>query len=234
MREPHIIAEYVESLAEKLSFDPFLSRRVRREVEDHLLEAVEGSAAGNEHAVAAQAIAHFGDPQALAAEFATTRLADKTQKASAIAIVFVGATFVAMKGRLAWYEIAQWQLGDELRAVATTVGTIDICAFWLAVSLSVSGWVYLIGKSVPASNAALCRQLRNVLYLNSMSATALTVSVTCDVVLTALRLLGRELSAQSLIPLLSIVAEIALTGLLIFYIGGLVVRMSRTASLADS
>src|SRR5690242_15356394 len=103
MREPFIIAEYVESLAGKLSFDPFLSRRVRQEVEDHLLEAVEGSAAGDEHAAAALAIASFGDPQTLAAEFAISRLVDKTQKVAVSAIVLVGATLVAMKARLAWY-----------------------------------------------------------------------------------------------------------------------------------
>jgi hypothetical protein len=231
MREAHIIDGYVESLAGRLSFDQSLARRVRREVEDHLWEAVGRSSAGDGPAAAAQAIAHFGDPQALAAEFATTRLAAMTLKVSAGAILLVGATLVAMKARLAWYGLGQWPLGDELRDLATAVGLVDVYAFWLAAALALGGWVYLIGKPVPASNAALCRQLRHVVSVNCLSASALTISVICDGGLTALRLVGRELSVQCLIPLASMVAEIALIGLLIFWIGGLIVRMTRTTSL---
>lgn len=234
MGEPHIIAEYVESLAARLSFDPSLSQRVRREVEDHLYEAVARGAAGKERVAAEKAIAQFGNPQVLAAEFAIARLVERTQKASAGAILLVGVTLLAMKARLAWYGITQWQLGDDLRALATTIGVVDAYAFWLAGALTVSGWVYLIGKPIPASNGALCRQLRHVVCLNSVSATALSISVTCDAILTVLRLLGRDLTVQSLIPLFSMMAEFALTSMLILSIYALIVRMTHTSRVVDA
>jgi hypothetical protein len=229
-----MITEYAELLAEKLSFDPSLSRRVRREVEDHLWEAMASSAAGSARATAEQAIARFGDPQALAAEFATTRLAQETQRATAAAILLVGATLVAMKARVAWYGFAQWQLDTELRALGTSIGIVDGYAFWLAVVLTVSSWVYLIAKRVPDSHAALCRQLRHVVCLNSVCATALSVSVTCDAALTALRLLGKELSVASLVPLSSMLAEMVLAGILLFKICKLIVRATRTSGLVEA
>jgi hypothetical protein len=234
VRDPQVIPEYVEALADKLSFDPSLSQRVRREIEDHLWEAVAQSATGNACAAASQAIAQLGDAHALAAEFAAVRLAGETQKVSATAILLVGAALLVMKARVAWYGIAQWQLDDQARALAATVGVVDACSFWLAAALTVSGWLYVIGKPAAASSAALCRQLRHVICLNSAAVTALAISVTCDAALTALRLLGRGLSVQSLIPLSSMAAESVLVGLLIFKIGGLMARMSRTTRLLDA
>jgi hypothetical protein len=234
MGEPRIIADYVDSIGAKLSFDPSLSRRVRREIEDHLWEAVARSASGDERAAAAQAVANFGDPQVLAAELAINRLARNTHAVGAAAILFVGGALIAMKARMAWYETARWQLEDARRALATVIGTVDRCAFWLAAALAVSGWLYLVAKPVAASHAALCRQARRTARLSSASALALAVSVTCDALLTMLRLYGRPLSMQSLVPLGSMLAEMALAGGLAFAIVGLMVRMSRTADLVDA
>jgi hypothetical protein len=230
MRDPEIIAAYAASIAGRLDFDPSLSRRVRQEVEDHLWESM-STRASNGLETAQEATARFGDPQALAAEFATMWLAEQTRKLSAAAVLLVLALLLIMKARLAWYGIAQWTLNAELRTVGLTVGLVDIYAFWLAVTCVVAGWAYLFGYRIAASCAAQCRRFCHVVCLTSVSVLALMVSVTCDVVLTALRLVGRDFSAQALIPLASVAAESALIGVLVLKICSLATRMPRTTAL---
>ena len=40
MQPSVLVTKYLDQLTRELSFDPELSRRVRREVEDHLLDAI--------------------------------------------------------------------------------------------------------------------------------------------------------------------------------------------------
>ena len=138
-----------------------------------------------------------------------------------------------MKARVAWYAVTQWELSDEVRAVGKLVGSIDAYAFWFSVIVGIAGWAYLVGRraSPTALYAAHCRHLRRVLYLSIVSAAALAVSVISDGVLTALRLLGRESSAEFLIPISSMAIEIVCAGILIFSVRSIAVRMAQTTAL---
>jgi hypothetical protein len=79
--------------------------------------------------------------------------------------------------------------------------------------------------------AAHCSRLRHLLFLSAVSAAALSVSVISDGMLTALRLVGREFSADFLIPISSMVVEIVCAGSLIFGVRSIVVRMAHTTAL---
>src|SRR5207247_795698 len=93
------------------------------------------------------------------------------------------------------------------------VGSIDRYAFWLSVVIGIAGWAYISGLRVPAAFYTVFRkQLRRSFLLCTAAAGALVVSVISDGVLTALRLPGTELSAEFLIPIFSMVIEIACAG----------------------
>jgi hypothetical protein len=65
----------------------------------------------------------------------------------------------------------------------------------------------------------------------STAAAALVVSVISDGVLTALQLPGRELSAEFLVPIVSIAIEIGCVGILVFHLRGIALRGASTATL---
>jgi hypothetical protein len=94
-----VISQYLESLTDALSFDPSLSRCVRQEVEDHLREAVAADPSGDGLEAQRRAIANFGDPHVIAAQFAVVSLSRRTRSAGTGVIVAIGAVFVAMKSR---------------------------------------------------------------------------------------------------------------------------------------
>jgi hypothetical protein len=236
MQESGMIAAYAELLAGKLDFNPSLSRRVRQEVQDHLWEAAAAGPSGNGREAVQRAIANFGDPHNIAAQFATAWLARQTWKVGVTVILVIGSIFVAMKARLTWYAAAQWGLSDDVRAVAKSVGLIDACAFWVSVIVGIAGCTYLVVRRAPpaALCAAHCSRLRHLLFLSAVSAAALSVSVIGDGVLTALRLVGREFSAEFLIPISSMVIEIVCAGILIFSVRSIVVRMAHTTALLET
>ena len=232
MQESGMIAAYAESLAGKLYFNPSLSRRVRQEVQDHLWEAA-AAAAGNEREAVQRAIVNFGAADVIAAHFATAWLARQSWKVGVTVILVISGVFVAMKARVNWYAAAQWGLNDDVRAVAKLVGLIDACAFCLSVIVGIVGSTYLIVHRVPpaALCAAHCNRLRHLLFLSALSAAALVVSVIGDGVLTSLRLVGREFSADFLIPISSMAIEIVCAGILIFSVRSIAVRKVHTIAL---
>jgi hypothetical protein len=177
--------------------------------------------------------ADFGDPHTIAAQFATAWLARQTWKIGLTVILVISSVFVAMKARVTWYAPAQWGLSDDVRGVAKTVGLIDACAFWLSVIVGIVGCTYLVVRRAPptALCAAHCSRLRHLLFLSAVSSAALIVSVIGDGVLTALRLVGREFSADFLIPISSMVIEIVCAGILVFSVRSIVVRMTHTTAL---
>jgi hypothetical protein len=233
MQESGLIAAYAELLAGKLDFNPSLSRRVRQEVQDHLWEAAAAGPTGNECEAVQRAIANFGDPHVIATQFATAWLARQAWKVGVTVILVIGAVLVAMKARVTWYAVVQWGLSDDVRAVAKSVGLIDACAFWLSVVVGIVACTYPFVRRVPS--ASLCAahfiRLRHLLFLSAVSAAALSVSVIGDGVLTALRLVGREFSADFLIPISSMAIEIVCAGILIFSVRSIVVRMAHATAL---
>ena len=227
-----MIPDYLERLACELDFDRSLSRRVRQEVEDHLWEAVAANSTGNMLAAQQRAIASFGDARVIAAQFAVVSLAKYSKRAGVAAVLVIAAVFMAMKARVAWYVAMQWAISDDMKAIGGLVVQIDRYSFWLSVIVGLGGWAYIRSRGIPAAfHPAYRRQLRRFFLLCTTAATALVVSVISDGVLTALQLRGAELSAESLVPIISMAIEIACVGILVFHIRGIALRAASTAAL---
>jgi hypothetical protein len=227
-----MIPDYLERLARELDFDRSLSRRVRQEVEDHLWEAVAADATGNMLAAQQRAIASFGDARAIAAQFAVVSLANYSKRAGVAVVLVVASVFMAMKARIAWYAAMQWAISDDMKAVGGLVVQIDRYSFWLALVVGLGGCAYIRSRRIPAAfHPAYRRQLRRFFLLCTTTAAALVVSVISDGVLTALQLPGRELSAEFLVPIVSMAIEIACVGILVFHIRGIALRAASTAAL---
>jgi HAAS len=143
-----VISDYVDSLAGALSFNQSLSRRVRQEVEDHLRESVAADPAGSGAEAERRAIARFGDPRLLAAQFALVSLVKQARSLAAAIILIVAVVFIAMKARVAWYALTQWSMADDARALSAIVLSIDRYAFWLSVLFAIAGFVYFASRPV--------------------------------------------------------------------------------------
>jgi hypothetical protein len=230
-----MIQDYLDGLSRELDFDRSLARCVRQEVEDHLWEAVAADSTGNLLEAQRRAVANFGDARVIAAQFATVSLAKQSRKAGVAAVLVIAGIFIAMKARVAWYAATQWAIGDDLKAVGGLVGVIDRYAFCLAAIVGVSGWLYIRSREIPAAlHPPYRRQLHRFFLLCRTAAAALAVSVVSDAVLTALKLRGTELSAESVVPLFSMAIEIACVGLLVFQIHGVTLRAASMAALTKT
>jgi hypothetical protein len=227
-----MIQDYLERLERELDFDRSLSRRVRQEAEDHLWEAAAADSTGNMLQAQRRAVANFGDARDIAAQFAMISLARHSRRAGVAAVLVIASVFIAMKARLAWYAAVQWAISDDMRAVSGLVVLIDRYAFWASVIIGVGGWVYIRSRQIPvAFHPVYRRQLRRFFLLCGAAATALVVSVASDAVLTALQLRGAELSATSLVPILSMAIEVVCVAILILHIRGVALRAACTAAL---
>jgi hypothetical protein len=214
-----VISDYLESLAVALRFDRSLSRCVRQEVEDHLWEAVAADPIADRIEAERRAVANFGDPYLIAAQFAVVSLSRRTRRVGSAVVLAVAAIYLIMKARVAWYVMAQWTTGEDMRAVAGIIGSIDRYSFWLSILLAIGGFAYISGVRLPqVSCQAYRKHLTRFLLLCAAATGALIISVTSDGALTALRLLGTGLRAQALIPILSMAIEIVGVGVLVFQI----------------
>ena len=212
-----MISAYLERLGTALSFDPLLARCVRQEVEDHLREAVAADPVGDGLAAERRAIANFGDPDIIAAQFAVISLMKRTRRAGIAIMVVTAGAFMAMKARIAWYAVMEHRaISEDVLAVSAVVGSIDRYAFWLSLIIGIVGSIYIGGRRIPAVfHSAFRRQLHRCFLLCALATGALLVSVISDAVLTALRLSGAQMSAQLLVPILSLVVEIAGAAILV-------------------
>jgi hypothetical protein len=228
-----VISDYLESLAGALMFDRSLSRCVQQEVEDHLREAVAADPIGDGLEAERRAIANFGDPHVLAAQFAAVSLGRQTRRVGVAVVLVVAGVFVAMKARLAWYAVTQSAMSDDLKAVGAIVGLIDRYSFWLSLVIGIGGFAYISGRRIPrALNPAFRKQLTRCFLLCTAATGALIISVISDGVLTALLLLGTGSRAGFLVPICSMAIEIGCASLLVFQIRAVTQRMaSITASL---
>jgi hypothetical protein len=232
MQESGVISGYVELLVGALEFDRSLSRQVRQEVEDHLWETVAADPTDDVIDAERRAVANFGDPHVIAAQFAVVSLAKHSRRVGIASILVIAGVFVAMKARLAWYEVAQCAVSDEFRAITGPVVAIDRYAFWLSIIIGFAGWAYIGSRPIPSSfHPAYREQLRRFVLLCTLATAALVVSVISDGVLTALRLAGTDLSAEFLIPVVSMAIEIAGAGALVLHIHRITQRTAFTAAL---
>jgi len=133
MQQAGVISAYLESLTDALGFDRALASSVRQEVEDHLYEAAATDSLGDRHDAERRAVATFGDPYAIAAQFAVVSLAKQSRRVAAAVILVIASTFLTMKARVAWYAATQWAMNEEMKALAGTVGVVDRYSFWLSV-----------------------------------------------------------------------------------------------------
>jgi len=210
-----VIPDYLDALARALSFDPALSRRVRQEVEGHLLDAVAADPARDRREAERRAVARFGEPHAIAAELARVSVARQARSLAAAIVVMVFVVFIAMKARVAWYAATQWTMAEDMRPASKIVLLIDRYAFWTAVILAIAEFAYMVGRRVaPALHRAHARHLRHVSLLCAIAAAALAVSVVSDGLLTAFQLRGALSWAESLIPISSMALEVACIGVL--------------------
>jgi len=216
VEEPCVIREYAEQLERELAFDPALARRMRREVEDHLLEAAACSGAAGAEAER-RAVAGFGDARAIAAQFALVSLAKRARRVGFVAVLAIAAVFAAMKARLLWYGAvpATFKPG----ALAEMVLAIDRFAFWLSVLVGLAAWLYIDTRGIPAGLTREYRaQLRRFSRLCAAAAFALVASVICDGMLTSLRAIATGWSVAFVVPALLMAAEVACAGLLVSYL----------------
>jgi hypothetical protein len=137
MQESGVISEYGERLARDLDFDRSLSQCVRREVEDHLWEAVAANQTGDRLEAERRAVANFGDPHVIAAQFAAASLTKQARRVGVAAVLVIAAVFIVMKARLTWYAVMQWPA--QMGALGEIVGSIDRYAFWLSVFVGIAG-----------------------------------------------------------------------------------------------
>jgi len=232
MEESGVISDYVDRLARELDFDRSMSIRVRQEVADHLWEAVAADAAGNLPEVQRRAVANFGDPHVIAAQFAVVSVARHSRRTGVAAILAIAGVFIAMKARVGWYAALEWVVGDDVRALSGVVALIDRYTFWLAVVIGLAGWAYIRSCRVPAAfHPTYLKQLRRFFLLCAAATAALFVAVMSDGVLTALWLSGTELSARSVVPILSMTIEIACAVVLVLHIRNLTRRTASTVTL---
>jgi hypothetical protein len=232
MQNPGLIDDYVERLARKLDFDRSLSWRACREVEDHLREAVVADATNDVAAAERRAVANFGDPDAIAAQFAVISLAKQSRRTSSASILGIAAIFIVMKGRVAWYAAAQWTTDSDLRSIVAIVGSVDRYAFWFSIIAGIGCWLYIGTRRLPhAFDSMFRKQLDRFLLVSTAMIAALMASVVSDGILTAIQVSGAGFSAGSLVPILSMAIEILCAGLLALDIRCTTRRVTQIAAL---
>jgi hypothetical protein len=211
-----VISAYLDTLSAALSFDPHLAQRVRHEVEDHLQQAIAAGRSSDGIAAERRAIAAFGEPEALAAQFAAISIAEQVRKLGLALVLVIASVLIAMKGRVAWYAIAGGGAGHDQTAVTAIIGSIDRYAFWLSVFIGACGFAYVMSQPIPLfADRRYRKQLRRVLALCLAAITSLVLSVISDGALTAIGLTRAELGAGSLVPIGTMAFEIACVGILV-------------------
>ena len=231
MRQPSLIADYLDAVAHELSFDTALSLRVRAEIEDHLWEATDGGRSLEDQS---QAIENFGDPHELAQQYIAASLLRRVRRLGVAMILASTAIFLAMKMRVVWYAFMQLELNAHW-AVARAIGLeIDRCGSILAIAFTLIGWAYIGTRRAPIRfHLTYNRQLNRCIVLCCGAAGALTLSVVIETILTGMRLFGTEWSAASLVPILSLAVEMAATTLLVLHIRGMVRRTAVVSALIE-
>lgn len=229
-----MIPDYLDALARALSFDPSLSRRVRREVEDHLLDAIAADPARDRREAERRAVARFGEPHAIAAEFARVSVARQARSLAAAIVVMIFVVFIAMKARVAWYAATQWTMAADMRPAGEIVLLIDRYAFWTSVILGIAGFAYMVGHRILSPfHRARDRHLRHASLLCAIATAALLVSVISDGLLTAFWLRETLLRAESLVPIFSMALEVACVGVLVWQIRAIARRAACTRALEN-
>ena len=225
--------EFLDSIAAALSFDRALARRVRKEFEDHLQQAVAGDRSEDHQAAERRAVARLGDPRTIAAELAVTALAQRAKRLAGGLVLTLLGVLLSMKGHGAWYAAMQWRIPDDMQPVAATIGTVARYTFLTAIFVGAASWAYGSRRRRPADyvHRKYCRTFYRFCLLSAAATAALVVCILSDAVLAAIRLGAISPSVEFLVPIGSIAFEAVCTGALIVLIRTLARRALSTARL---
>jgi len=232
MPQSALVAEYLDALTAELRFDLPLSRRVRQEAEDHLLDAIGDDAGGDPSEAARLAIGRFGDPRKIARQYAPLSLLQQARRVGGIVILAIAAILLLMKGRGALYDLLQWRLNADWLGISTVGAAIDRYAFQMSLVVSVFGWLYIASRRVsPTLHSGYQLQLRRCLLLSAAAASLLIGSVVLDTILSGLRLVGAGISLAAVIPMASVAIEVALAGVIIVQLRNVFQRKALVSAL---
>jgi hypothetical protein len=226
MRLPSTIADYLDELGRELAFDPALSRRVRQEVEDHLREAA--AAERTEPIIDAEerAVISFGAPQNIAEQYRAVSLHARMKRTGLLVLCAVLVAFGTMESRVVWYGLTRWDSGANLKSVGRIVVPIDRYAFLVAIILGIVGSI-IVNRPYPLSSRPPSRsQMRHGQLLIVAAAAATALAVTCEALLTSWRLVETHWTANSLLPVGSLIIEIGIVFAVVVYIRNTIRRAS--------
>src|SRR5262249_42588783 len=150
MRPPGPIADYGADVARELRFDPQLARRVRAEVEDHLLDALAERGGADSVDAQQEAIRAFGAASEIARAFVPSALQSLARRTAVLTALAVIGVFIVMYARVAWYLWVAWPAGDEARAAGQIGLPIDRVAFALAFLAALAALASMIARPAPA------------------------------------------------------------------------------------
>ena len=209
MRQSEPVPDYLAALARELDFDPALSRRVCCEVEDHLWHAAEargGPSVENQR----QAIQGFGEARELARGYVAASMLAQIRWAGGAMFLAATAIYVVMKARVAWFGWMRWEPNQDFSAVSAIALSIDRSATVLAIVAALIGCVYIATRRAPSRvDWSYRKQLNRCIVLCGASAIALFLCVAADAALTGVRLSGTQWRPATLVPVLSLLVEIA-------------------------
>jgi hypothetical protein len=233
MRQSVLVTEYLDALTRELRFDLQLSRRVRQEVEDHLLDAIGDDRGGDPSEAARLAIARFGDPRDIARQYAPLSLLRQARRVGAMLIVAIAAVLMLMKARIVLYGFSQLPLNaDWLGGLGTVGPMIDRYTFQVALVVSVLGWLYIASRRVsPTLHSGYQLQLKRCLWLSAATAGLLIGSVVLDTILSGLRYVGAGISLAAVFPMALVAIEVALAGVIIVQLRKVIQRKALVSAL---
>jgi hypothetical protein len=228
-----MIAAYLDQLRALLRFDPSLAKRVIAEAQDHLEEAAAREPAPDRREAERRVIARFGDPSLIAAQFAAVSLARHSRRVGVALVLTVVAVMALMKIRVAWYDVIQLPLNEEVREIARLVLTVDRLAFWSAAVSGIVTLLYIARERTPAVADDRCQRYnRRVTTAFAWATGSLAMAVLCDSVLMVLRI-GPSPSNDAIVPVASLVIEIVCIGAIIYLIRVASRRASAVSALAQ-
>jgi hypothetical protein len=228
-----VISEYLDTLQAALRFDSSLARRVRKEFEDHLREAVAADPGEDRRQAEQRAIANCGDPRAIATELAVISLARRAKRLAVIVVLVLAGVLLLMRGLIAWYAAIQWTISDDMKPLAATIGIVIRYTFGTATFIGAAAWAYGSRHRLPSdyAYAQYSRHLNRFCGLSSIATAALLVCVLGGGALTIIRLTSTNPSIAFFIPVLAVALELLAAGALVILIRALIRQAEFTAGL---
>jgi hypothetical protein len=104
-------------------------------VEDHLWEAAAADPSEEGREAQRRAIAGFGDPRLIAAQFAAVSLQKQTRRTGLAVVLIAAGVYITMKARVAWYALMECAIANDIRCSRPIGGIyrpLSVLAFCLS------------------------------------------------------------------------------------------------------